>query len=283
MNFLTKLRKSAQQDSSILCLGIEPVLERIPVQGKTDKVIVKFFSDILDAMAGQNTRPGMIKLSYACFAMYGFPGFRALKKLINVCHKQKFLVTLDAKFCEIGNASQAYAREAFDFWKADSVTVTGYLGKDSIEPFMAYCEKGKGVYLVNRTPNQGAADFQNIVSDDIPLYMRFSHRIVDWYTPGIGSVVGAWSQAELEQISSFFVHSKREVPLLIPEVDSRAGHAGEVAAVLKKTGNELAIHRMNSSWAIAYAYQKEKISDYAGAAVKALKRLNDEVNFEVQE
>jgi orotidine-5'-phosphate decarboxylase len=279
MNYLTKLKKSAEQNNSIVCMGIDPILEKMKIPGKPYKVFVKFFSDILNAIVSENMHPGIVKPNYAFFAMHGFPGLRALKKIINMYHKEKFLVILDAKRGDIGKTSEAYAKEVFDFWKVDAVTVAPYMGTDSVQPFLEFCDKGKGVYILNRTSNPGAVDFQNIVSDGIPLYLRVSHKIVDWYKQGIGAVVGATYPAELEQISSYFAHSKKEVPLLIPGVGSQGGSAAEVVAALTKAGNDLALHRINSSSGIIFAYEKEKTDDYAGAAVKAIKRLNDEINF----
>ena len=279
MNFLTKLRKSAEQNNSIVCMGMDPVLEKIPIQGKPDKVIFKFFSDILDAMKAENIKPGIVKPNYAYYAMHGFPGLRALKKLINLYKKEKLLVILDAKRGDIGKTSEAYAKEAFDFWKADAVTVAPYMGSDSVGPFLDYCDSGKGVYILNRTSNPGAVDLQNVMCDGTPVYLKVSQKLVDWYKPGIGAVVGATYPAELEQISNFFVHSRREVSFLIPGVGSQGGPAAEVADVLRKTNNELAIHRINSSSGIIFAHEKEKSTDYAGEAVKAIKRLNEEIRF----
>ncbi|MFH1510949.1 MAG: orotidine-5'-phosphate decarboxylase, partial [Candidatus Woesearchaeota archaeon] len=279
MDFVMKLRNSAKENNSIVCMGMDPVLEKIPVKGKPGKVIEKFFSDILDAIVSENTRPGIVKPNYPFYAMYGFPGLRALKKVIRLYKKQKFLVILDSKRNDIGNTSAAYAKEIFEFWKADAVTVAPYMGSDSVLPFVEYCSKGKGVYVLNRTSNPGASDFQNLESNGIPLYMHVSNKIIEWHKQGIGAVVGATYPKELEQISSHFVNSGKEVQFLIPGVGTQGGSAAEVAEVLRKTNNELFLHRINSSSGISYAYEKEGTDDYAGAAVRAIRKLNQEINL----
>jgi orotidine-5'-phosphate decarboxylase len=107
--------------------------------------------------------------------------------------------------------------------------------------------------------------------------MKLAENILKWHKPGVGAVVGATCLEELEKISRFFVESNKEVPLLIPGVGSQGGSAGDVVEVLKKTGNNILIHRINSSSGINYAYMNKDTSDYAKAAVDALETLNKEI------
>jgi len=260
-------------------MGMDPVIEKIPIEGKPEKVIKKFFSDILDGMASEDVFPGIVKPNYAFYAQYGFSGLRALKDVMEAYQKQGFLVLLDAKRGDIGNTSSAYAREVFDFWKADAVTVAPYMGSDSVGPFIDYCEKGYGVYVLNRTSNKGAVDLQDIESDGKPVYMKTSENIMKWFRPGTGVVVGATYPKELEEISSYFIGTGKQVPFLIPGVGSQGGSASDVVEAMKKTNNELSIHRINSSSGILYAYQKQGNDDYVGAAIKEIKKLNREIEF----
>jgi orotidine-5'-phosphate decarboxylase len=109
--------------------------------------------------------------------------------------------------------------------------------------------------------------------------MKLAENIIQWHKPGVGAVVGATYLEELEEICRFFVGSKKEVPLLIPGVGSQGASAGEVVEVLKKTSNDILIHRINSSSGINYAYMKKDTSDYATAAVDAIEILNKEIGL----
>ena len=149
------------------------------------------------------------------------------------------------------------------------------MGRDSVQPFINYCAKGKGVYELVRTSNPGAEDFQEAETNGRKAFMTVAEKLIEWQQRGTGAVVGATDLQELELIADFFVHKK--IPILIPGVGNQGGNAGEVAAVLRKSGGDMRIHRINSSSGINYAYKKYNIDDYAGAAAKAVKEMNDEI------
>ncbi len=269
------LIESATISGNIICLGMDPVIEKIPISEKNiQKKIVKFYSEIINACLAENIRPAAVKPNYAFYAQYGFPGLRALKKVIALCRKNKLPVILDAKRGDIGSTSAAYAREAFEFWKADALTVAPYMGSDSVKPFIDYCSKGKGVYFLVRTSNKGAVDFQELSVDGKKVYLKLAEKVVEWYQDGVSAVLGATNVSELSEIQKFFVNSGKKVPFLIPGVGSQGGSAKEVSAVLKSNDpDNVLMHRINSSSGINYAYEKYNSSDYAGSAVKALKEL----------
>ena len=280
MTFTDHLIKKSKETNSIVCMGLDPVLEKIPLKGTTEQVLVKFFQDILDAATSENTLPSIVKPNIAFYEQYGFEGLRALKKIITAYQKQDIPVLLDAKRADIGKTSAAYAKNLFDFWGADAITVAPYMGTDSVSPFIEYCKKDKGVYILARTSNKGAVDLQNLMVDKTPIYMKTAQKITEWSKDsGVGAVVGATYPKELEAISKLFVQSRKQIPLLIPGVGAQGGSAKEVVQALKNTKNNLSIHRINSSSAILYAYQKQDTTDYAGAAVKAIKQLNKEIDF----
>lgn len=280
MTFTDHLIKKSKETNSIVCMGLDPVLEKIPLKGTTEQVLVKFFQDILDAATSENTLPSIVKPNIAFYEQYGFEGLRALKKIITAYQKQDIPVLLDAKRADIGKTSAAYAKNLFDFWGADAITVAPYMGTDSVSPFIEYCKKDKGVYILARTSNKGAVDIQNLMVNKTPIYMKTAEKITEWSKDsGVGAVVGATYPKELEAISKLFVQSRKQIPLLIPGVGAQGGSAKEVVQALKNTKNNLSIHRINSSSAILYAYQKQDTDDYAGAAVKAIKQLNKEIDF----
>ena len=277
MSYVDDLRERSKKVKSIVCMGIDPVIEKIPIKGEPRQVIEGFYLDILKEMNKRDSYPAVIKPNIAYFEQYGFDGLNALKTIISQYKSSGIPTLLDAKRGDIGKTSTAYAKSAYEFWDSDAVTIAPYMGSDSVEPFIEWCEKGKGVYILCRTSNKGAADLQDLKVDGVPVYMKLAENILKWHKPGVGAVVGATYIEELEKISRFFVESKKEVPLLIPGVGSQGGSAGEVVEVLKKTNNDILINRINSSSGINYAYMKEDTSDYATAAVDALETLNKEI------
>ena len=277
MGYVDDLRERAESVRSIVCMGMDPVIEKIPIPGDPRQVIEEFYLDILKEMNKRNSFPAVIKPNIAYFEQHGFDGLNALSTIISQYKSSGVPVLLDAKRGDIGRTSLAYAKSVFEFWDSDSVTVAPYMGSDSVGPFIEWCEKGKGVYILCRTSNKGAADLQDLKVDGVPVYMKLAENILKWHKPGVGAVVGATYLEELEKISRFFVESKKEVPLLIPGVGTQGGSAGDVVEVLKKTGNNILIHRINSSSGINYAYMNKDTSDYAKAAVDALETLNKEI------
>lgn len=276
MNFPELLEKTAEKNNSIACFGMDPIIEKIPVKGKyTGKRIVKFYTEILSAVA-ENI--AAVKPNYAFFAQYGFPGLKAMEELIAAARKRKLPVILDAKRGDIGKSSEAYSKEVFKVWKADAVTVSPYMGSDSVAPFISWCGKGKGVYVLVRTSNPGAADLQRLRTETgRKLFMETAAKVVEWHKPGVGAVVGATNIAELEKIAIFFDAARKKVPLLIPGVGAQGGSTREVAAVLKKVYGNIGLHRINSSSGISYAYEKYG-GNYVDAAEKAVEALNREIN-----
>ncbi len=277
MNFIGKLAKAAEERNSIVCLGMDPVLEEIPVKEQSpSRRIARFYGDIIEAVAGSI---GAAKPNYAFFAQYGFPGLRALKKVISICKNRKLPVILDAKRGDIGKSSEAYANEAFRFWKADAVTVSPYMGRDSVQPFINHCDSGKGVYVLVRTSNKGAEDLQGLNSiNGKKMFMETAGKLVEWHSDGVGAVVGATNTAELKAVAGFFAATKKSIPLLIPGVGAQGGSAKEVADILKSIG-DVKMHRISSSSGINYAYKKQGTDDYAGAAARAVKEMNDEIGL----
>ena len=277
MGYLDDLRVRAKKAKSIVCMGMDPVIEKIQIKGDTCQVIEEFYLDILKEMNKRDSYPALIKPNIAYFEQYGFDGLNALKTIISQYKSSGIPTLLDAKRGDIGKTSTAYAKSVFEFWDSDAVTIAPYMGSDSVEPFIEWCDQEKGVYILCRTSNKGAVDLQDLKVDGVPVYMKLAENIIRWHKPGVGAVVGATYLEELEEISRFFVESKKEIPLLIPGVGSQGGSAKEVVEVLRNTKNDILIHRINSSSGINYAYIENDTSDYAKAAVDALENLNKEI------
>ncbi len=278
-NYLELLAESAKERQSIACFGLDPDLSQMPhsTLGREER-IVNFFSEIIDASLLQSPSISALKPNYAYFAQYGFDGLRALKSLIDK-YKGKLPIILDAKRGDIGKSSEAYAKEAFDFWNADAVTISPYMGSDSVLPFLERCKAGKGAYILCRTSNAGAEDFQSQLSEDKkPLYLEVAAKMAKWHTKGMGAVVGATALEELEAVMWLFYDSKKQLPLLIPGVGAQGATAAETAKTLRSVWQEiLPLHRINSSSAIAYAYKKKGTDDYVGAALAEIAKMNKEI------
>lgn len=276
MNYLDTLKKSSRRFNSIVCLGLDPVMEDIPLSGSPEEIIPRFYGDILNRMIQTRTCPSAVKPNYAFYAQYGMGGIKALSAVIDMYREEGFPVILDVKRGDIGKTAQAYAVEAFDFFKADAVTLSPLLGYDSISPFIkAYPDRG--YYILTRTSNASASEIQDRHMDSgEPLYEYLARKIIDWYHPGIASVAGATYPEQLERIAGIFKESGKEIPFLIPGIGTQGGSVSDVMAVLRTTP-DVSIHRINSSSAINYAYKKRTSLSYDMAAVEELKNLNEEI------
>lgn len=282
INYLEKLKLRTDLTKSILCVGMDPVLERIPLKGNPKEVILKFYADILNECKKQNIQLAIVKPNIAYFEQYGIEGLEALKELVQFCHNQNIPVLCDAKRGDIGATSKAYAKALFDIWQFDAITMNPWMGKDSVMPFLEYGKEGKGIYILVRTSNPSAKDFQEQVNeaDGKKLYMHVAEKLVEWNKEGTCAVVGATAPKELQEIAEFFVKKGKEIPFLIPGVGKQGGSIKEVIEALRNSGTDLRIHRINASSSINYAWEKAKAPErYAEAAVEEIKKLNREIGF----
>lgn len=277
MNYIEYLKASSKKFNSIVCLGMDPTLEDIPLaNGNAKERIYSFYEAILNKLLQKKIYPSAVKPNYAFYAQYGLQGIEALLAVINLYKDAGFPVILDVKRGDIGNTAVAYSIEAFDFFKADAVTLSPFLGLDSISPFIKKNPDG-GFYILNKTSNKSSVEIQDLQIDGVPLYIRLSKKIIEWHKPGVGAVVGATYPEQLSDISKIFIDSKLEIPLLIPGIGSQGGSAKDVCNILLRYP-DARIHRINSSSAINYAYKKYTDMKFDDAAVKALEILNSEIN-----
>jgi orotidine-5'-phosphate decarboxylase len=276
VNYLDFLKFSYNKFNSLVCLGLDPVIEDIPLSGDPKTVIIAFYEEILNKIIQNKIYPAAVKPNYAFYAQYGIEGIEALLTVISIYKKEAIPVILDVKRGDIDKTAAAYAREAFSVFQADSVTLSPYMGFDSIQPFIKHYPE-KGYYILTKTSNKSSIDLQDILVKDEPLFMHVAQKIIDWYQPGIGSVVGATYPEQLSRITTLYARSGKEIPLLIPGIGAQGGSITEVMTILRELG-DIRIHRINSSSGINYAYKKYNNLNYAEAAVKALKELNESIN-----
>ncbi len=278
MTFIDKLRNRWQQANSLLCVGLDPDLAKLPehylvnADADASEALFAFCRDIVDVTAEYACA---FKPQIAYFAAHN-GGEAALQRLIahiNGAHPD-VPVILDAKRGDIGSTAEQYAVEAFERYGADAVTLNPYMGRDSAAPFLQYNDRGC-VFLCH-TSNPGARDFQELTMSDgsgggEPLYQRIARTIAgEWNADGnCALVVGATFPEELKVIRGIV----GDMPLLIPGIGAQGG---DIEAVVRNgrtaDGTGLVI---NSSRGILYASSG---AGYAEAAADAARDLRDAIN-----
>ena len=258
--FVSRLLDAARRNRSLLCVGLDPDPAKLPV-----KDVFEFNRAIIDATADLVCA---YKPNLAFYEALGIRGLQALKKTVDYIPGD-IPVIGDAKRGDIGNTAIAYARALFGYYKFDAVTLNPYLGYDSVEPFLDY--KGKGVFVLCRTSNSSASDFQDLEDNfGMKFYQSVALRARDWNTAGnVGLVVGATSPEELREIRKLCP----EMPLLIPGIGAQGGDLEQ--AVKYGADKDRCRTIINSSRQILYASQGK---DFAEAAGKAARELRDNIN-----
>ncbi len=239
----------------MLCVGLDPDPDRMPASFDHDNAATyEFCKAIVDATADTVCA---FKPQFAYFAAQrSEPELEMLCRYIHDTYPEVLLI-LDAKRGDIGPTAQQYAREAFDRYGADVVTVNPYMGTDSVEPYLAY--EGRGVLVLCRTSNPGGSDFQSLDVKGEPLYANVARRVAtEWSELGdCGLVVGATFPDELGAVRTIV----GDMPLLVPGVGAQGGDIeATVAAGTTSDGLGMII---NSSRAILYASNGD---DFAEAA-----------------
>jgi len=265
VNFVEKLTNAAKKNKSLLCVGLDPDPKLMP-----DKVgVFEFNKAIIDATADLVCA---YKPNLAFYEALGSEGLDALKQTVKYIPNH-IPVIGDAKRGDIGNTAKAYARSIFDNFNFDATTVSPYLGFDSVEPFIQY--QDKGIFILCRTSNTGAVDFQSLRCETEPGYRPLFEIVAlkasEWNTYGnIGLVVGATYPEELRLIRQ----SHPDMPLLIPGIGAQGGDLASVVRYGVNAQGEKAI--INSSRGIIYASRGK---DFAQAARKAASSLRDQINY----
>jgi orotidine-5'-phosphate decarboxylase len=204
----------------------------------------------------------------AFYEVAGKRGFEALEKTVQYIPHSIFII-LDGKRNDIGNTAQKYAQALFETFKADAVTVNPYLGKDGVAPFLDY--KDKCSFILCRTSNPSARDFQDLNVDGKLMYQIVAQKIREWDTnENCGAVVGATYPEELEGVRSILGES---IPILIPGVGKQGGNLEKTVTYGTNSKKELAI--INSSREILFASDKE---DFAQRARMKAESVRNEIN-----
>ncbi len=271
MHFMTALDAAWRQRNSLLCVGLDPDPARFPphLHGRAD-AIFEFCRDIVDATADL----------VCCFKpqIAYFAARRAedqLEALIEHIHARHpgTPVVLDAKRGDIGSTAEQYAVEAFERYKADAITVNPYMGRDSVDPYLAYPDKG--VILLCRTSNPGGSDLQFLETSAggrrERLYEHVARLVAeDWNASGnCGLVVGATFPEEIARVRAL----TGDMPLLVPGIGAQGG---DIAATVRSGRSARGAGLMiNSSRAILYAGKGE---DFTAASRRVALETRDAIN-----
>ena len=273
MTFIEKLSVAWEKSNSLLCVGLDPDMNRFPeyLRGKPDSIYT-FCRGIVDATAD-------LVCAFKPQIAY-FHAARAEEQLEAICayireQYPDIPLILDAKRGDIGATAQQYAREAFERYNADAVTLSPYMGFDSIEPYLEYQERG--AIILARTSNPGGSDLQFLkVSEsgkNIPLYQHVAHLVAEkWNVHGqCAMVVGATFPHEIAEVRAIIGN----MPLLIPGIGAQGGNVeATVSAGKIADGTGMMI---NSSRAILYAGIGEN-ENYADISRRAAMMTRDEIN-----
>ena len=274
MRFEEKLMAAQQRNNSWLCVGLDIVAGKLPLPlQKMDDPVLSFAREIIDATQDLVCA---FKPNLGFFLAEGAAGIVALERLIR-CVPPDIPVILDAKFGDIGSTAEQYARGAFEAFRVDAVTLSPYVGADAIKPFLAYADKG--VFVLARTSNPGASEFQSLIVEDeslgaprSPLYEVVVRKATEWHRKGPGTcgvVVGATYPQELEHIRFL----APDLPFLVPGVGTQGG---DLAATVRHGPTAAGLGPVvNASRSILYASGRE---DFGEAARAAAIQLRDEIN-----
>ena len=268
MTFIEKLRARWQQADSLVCVGLDPDPAKFPDAFVDDEyALFSFCRNIVDATAAYACA---FKPQIAYFAAHN-GGEAALQRLIahiNASHPD-VPVILDAKRGDIGSTAEQYAKEIFERYGADAITANPYMGKDSVDPYLAYADKG--VILLCRTSNPGGSDLQFLDVGGKKLYEHVAELVATkWNTTGqCALVVGATFPGEIARVREIV----GDLPLLVPGIGAQGGDVeATVQAGRTAAGTGLII---NNSRAVLYAGKGE---DFALAARQAAQASRDLIN-----
>ena len=283
MNFADVLMEAIRRTKNPICVGIDPrpedlppgLLERFPGdRAGVAAGLEEFGGRVIDLVAGLVPA---VKFQAAFYEVFGPEGFLALHRTAQLARDRGLIVIMDGKRNDIGSTAEAYARAylgrttiggtAEPTWPVDALTVNPYLGSDGIAPFVRVAgEEGKGLFILARTSNASAREFQDLAVDGRPLYRHVAERIAAWAAPHrgdrgfsfVGAVVGATYPAELAELR----HALPGVPFLVPGYGAQGGTAADVAPAFTPDGLGALI---SNSRGITFAYNKPGARDRFGA------------------
>ncbi|MCX7878282.1 MAG: orotidine-5'-phosphate decarboxylase [Ignavibacteria bacterium] len=265
MLFIKKLKKVLRENKTHLIVGLDTDKSKIPsVFLSYDNPILEFNKAVIEHTSEYVCG---YKLNTAFYEKEGTEGWNALidtKKYI----PDNLITIIDAKRGDIENTSEKYADAFFDFMNYDSLTVSPYMGEDSVRPFLR--RKNRFVWLLALTSNYGSRDFQFLKISGRPLWEHVVIKSLGWNSKKIGFVMGANHLKEID----YFTFKFKDVPVLIPGIGAQKNSLSDLMRVLKHN-----IFLINSSRKIIYPCSpKVSLKDYMNSVTERAKTLRDEIN-----
>lgn len=269
MNFKDKLDKIIKKNNSLVCVGLDTEIEKLPNHlKKANDAIFKFNKAIIDAT---HDKVCVYKPNIAFYEAYGIDGLTQLKKTITYIQYKypEVPILLDAKRGDIGNTAKMYAKAIFDYWKADATTIYPHLGMDTISPYLEY--KNKLVILLIKTSNPDSGMFQDMKVGADPFYLAMAKKIKKLVLAynNVGIFVGATYPEEMRQIRKLFPD---KIFLTAGIGAQKAEAKNTIQAGLDKNKSGI---MFNASRSILYASNGE---DFGERAREETDKLRTEIN-----
>lgn len=246
---------------SYLCVGLDTDLSKIPAHLlQHEDPVFAFNKAIIDATSDLCVS---YKLNTAFYEANGLKGWQSMEKTLNYIPKDIFTIA-DAKRGDIGNTSTQYAKAFFEALEFDSITVAPYMGQDSVKPFLDFA--GKWTIVLGLTSNEGAYDFQYLLSSEQELFKHVIQKVASWGTKeNLMFVVGATKTAQLKEVRDLIPQHF----LLVPGVGAQGGSLQEVSRIGMNQDCGLLV---NASRQIIYAGKGEDFADRARAVAMKLQQ-----------
>lgn len=273
-HFADRVVDSIRAKGTPLCVGLDPRWESLPetirrrhgdtLRGRAT-AYEEFCSRVIDVVA---PLVGVVKPQSAFFEACGPAGMQALLHVLRRARKRGLITILDAKRNDIASTAEAYAETAFKVYEADALTINPYLGRDSVEPFLKLARgSGRGLFVLVRTSNRGATQFQDLACAGQPLYRHVAQAVMEWSNENlgqagfgdVGAVVGATSPAELGLLREQLANAI----LLVPGYGAQGATAADTAGAFRPDGTGAIV---NSSRGIIYAFPEPANWEEAVAA-----------------
>jgi orotidine-5'-phosphate decarboxylase len=266
MTFSSKLTSIQQRSNSLLCVGLDTDIQKLPESMRSrPHAVLEFNKRIIDAT---KDLVSAYKINFAFYEMLGKKGWQIMNHTLKFIPSSVITIA-DAKRGDIGNTSAQYAKAILQEMEFDAITVAPYMGKDSVQPFLE--DPAKGVFLLALTSNAGAFDFQYKKIGKKRLFEEVVTQSQRWAEhDNLGFVVGATKSKDIRTVRTL----APEIPFLVPGVGAQGGSVKEVIKYgCTGDGNGVLI---NASRSILYASPEK---DFPQAARSEALKLKNEINF----
>ncbi|MFA6457251.1 MAG: orotidine-5'-phosphate decarboxylase [Bacteroidota bacterium] len=266
MTFSSRIIDIQKKSNSFLCVGLDTDAQKLPTALRSKKNgVLEFNKRIIEATEDLACA---YKINFAFYEAMGKEGWTIIEKTLSSI-PTSILTIADAKRGDIGNTSKQYADAILNGMGFDSITVAPYMGKDSVQPFLE--QKGKGVFLLALTSNQGAFDFQYQQIGKRRLFEEVVKTSQQWTkNDNLGFVVGATKSSDIQQVRKL----APEIPFLVPGIGAQGGSVEDVIK-FGCTADGFGV-LINASRSILYASSGK---DFADAARSEALKVNNEINF----